>query len=331
MTQDKKISINIKSSTINKVSDEYPIEAPYPNNILIEVTNACNLKCSICYHPKMKRKIGYMSDDMYEKIIDEVAEMGIENLGLYTTGEAFLHPKIFDFIKQAKDKGIPYVYITTNGLLINKKKIEQVFASGLDSVKISIDAGSKEKYEEMKIGGNWDVLVDNIKALKQLRDEKNSKLRIFASYVVVQDDFDDLKKYKEMFDCLVDETINTLVSNQAHMDNIESVYKSKLESKFNYLVLPQEKWHPCGYLWNRFMTTYDGKLTICCNDFEARLIYGDLNQSSLKECWNNEKMKSFRKIHKEKKFQELPLCDICDFVMKDFDTEMKILKQIEDL
>ncbi len=46
-----------------------------------------------------------MSKELFTKIINEAKELNIKNVGLYTTGEAFLHPQIFDFIKIKKNKG----------------------------------------------------------------------------------------------------------------------------------------------------------------------------------------------------------------------------------
>jgi MoaA/NifB/PqqE/SkfB family radical SAM enzyme len=121
----KKNSIMDKVVETLKADPDYPIDAEYPKNIMIEVTNACNLKCTMCYHKHMKRKIGFMEEKLYRKIIKEAKELNIENVGLYTTGESFLHPKIFEFIRIAKEDGIKYVYITTNGQTLDKEDIKE--------------------------------------------------------------------------------------------------------------------------------------------------------------------------------------------------------------
>ena len=94
----------------------------------------------------------------------------------------------------------------------------------------------------------------------------------------------------------------------------------------NDLILPEEKWHPCGLLWNRFIVTYDGKLTICCIDFEAKMIYGQINKNSLKTCWNNALMRKFRKIHKDNNFKLLPMCLQCDAIKNNLEKEKELLE-----
>jgi len=330
--KNKNKSILEKSIEFFTVKDEnYPLIAEYPNNIMIEVTNACNLQCKMCYHKHMRRKAGFMSENLYRKVIDKASNLGIENVGLYTTGESFLHPQIFDFIKIAKNKNIKYVYITTNGNALNEYKIKKIIDSGLDSIKFSIDSATKETYENIKIGASWDKLLNNIKLLKKLRDESNSKLKIFASFLITKGNYNDLFKYNSIFKDLIDETLFSFVDSQAGQVDANSMIPDEIKEKLNKLVGSSNETFPCGMLWHRFIVNYDGTLTICCIDFDGKLIYGDLNNSTLKECWNNKKMQNFRKIHREKKFKLLPLCCDCDFVKNDVNKDRdkaKIIKNI---
>jgi radical SAM protein with 4Fe4S-binding SPASM domain len=297
------VSISKKMAEMSEVNSNYPAVAQYPDNVMIEVTNACNLQCTMCYHKHMKRKIGFMSADLYKRIIDEIKEIGIKNVGLYTVGEAFLHPKIFEFIKYAKAVGIEYVYITTNGIPLNEENIKKIVDSGLDSIKFSIDASSKETYERVRVGASWEKLIKNIKMLREIRDKSNSKLRIFASFVVTEGNYKDLLDYKSMFEGIIDETLFSFVENQGgHVKE----YTKKTSKEFI----------PCKLLWNRFIITYDGKLTICCMDFESRLTYGNLSENTLKECWNNQSIQKLRSLHKEGKQEKIPLCGECDRIKK---------------
>jgi len=310
----KKISLEEQIKKMSSVDKNYCLDAKIPNNIMVEVTNICNLRCKMCYNKRMKRKKGFISFDLFKKIVDQAVDLNIENMGLYTTGESFLHPKIFEFIKYAKKKGIKYVYITTNGQALNDEKIKKIFESGLDSIKFSIDAGNKERYESLKIGASWNKLVKIVKKLKAMRDNFDSKLRIFASFIVMKDNFKDLARYKKIFGNLIDETFFVFVGNQGSQVKAEKLYPKNVISKIENLTLPKEKWQPCSMLWDRFIVTYEGYLTICCIDFENSLIYGDINKESLKTSWNNKKIKKFREIHASRQFEKLPLCFDCDSI-----------------
>ncbi|PIN75798.1 hypothetical protein COV17_03575 [Candidatus Woesearchaeota archaeon CG10_big_fil_rev_8_21_14_0_10_36_11] len=318
--EDTKILIRDRKVKMWGDEKKLSLDAEYPKTIMFEVTNACNLRCKMCYHKDMKRKIGFMSEELFRKVITEAKELGIENVALYTTGESFLHTKIFDFITIAKEAGMKYVYITTNGQVLDDNKIHKIIESRLDSIKFSIDSGAKESYESIRVNAKWDKLVENIQKLRKLRDEKKSTLGIFASFVIMKENYNDLLNYNNVFGKIVDQTLFNIVSNQGSQVD-DSSLPLEIDSKLKDIMLPKEKWAPCNLLWNRFIVNYDGTLTVCCVDFEAKLTYGDLNISTLKECWNNDKLKCLRKIHLEKNFCLLPMCHDCDRIK--MDTELR--------
>jgi len=302
------ISIKKKEKECLKAQQGFPLEVEIPNNIMIEVTNGCNLACRWCYHKCMKRKIGVMEFSLYKRIIDECVELGVENVGLYTTGESFLHPKIYEFIKYAKQRGIKYVYITTNGNALKEESIPKILESGLDSIKFSIDACLKETYEKYKVHARWEKLRKVVKLLRQERDKQKSSLKIFGSYVISKHNKDELKLYDEIWKPYIDETLFTEVNSiGGQLDE----YKQDDPGSYS----------PCSLLWNRFIITYDGKLTICCVDFEASMIYADLNETTLRSAWNNDKIKDFRRQHKEMDFKTLPLCANCDGIYRGKDED----------
>ncbi len=331
--------INMETSVVknvlimNKAPDNFPINAPIPNNIQIDITNACNLKCIMCPNKDIKIKKGAMHFGLFKRIIDEIAEYGIENAGLYTVGEPFMNSEIFEFIVYAKNKGVKYVYVTTNGQLLNKEKINKIFDSGLDSIKFSIDASSQETYEKIRIGAKWKKLIENIDLLNELRNKRNSNIKIFASFTLQKRNLMDLIIFDDIFNNRIDETLYSIVATQGGLvpdinilfPNANEKISNTIDTVFN--IEP----HPCNLLWNRFVVTWDGKLTICCSDFEEKLLYGNLNESTLSECWNNSKMREYRKIHKNLDFKKIPNCQQCDFVRRDGIKEHEIVMKVLDI
>ena len=75
--------------------------------------------------------------------------------------EMLLDKRIPDFIRYGKEKGVGYISMTTNGLLLDKEMTQRILQSRLDSLSISIDAGTKETYKEVR-GGDFDKLVKNV-------------------------------------------------------------------------------------------------------------------------------------------------------------------------
>ena len=298
----------VMSETRRSPNESYPLNAKFPKNLMIELTNACTLKCVMCYNRFMKREKGFMSEETYRKVLNQAKEIGIEMIGLYTTGESFLHPKIYEFIRLAKDMGFKYVYITSNGTLLNEENIQKILNSGLDSIKFSIDAGSKEVYEKLRVGGDFNKLYKDLKLLRKIRDERCSDLKIYASFVITNKNVNELKKFKEVWKGIIDEVSIGFVGNQSNLQSKEfnelaiDIVKEKMRGKeVGY----------CNLLWNRIIVMYDGKFTICSEDFEADLTYGDINKEPMKEAWNNDKMKAYRNMFKTKDFKLSPRCKTC--------------------
>ena len=76
---------------------------------------------------------------------------------------------------------------------------------------------------------------------------------------------------------------------------------------------PKPERLPCNQLWDRMVLTYDGKLSACCIDFEAEIIYGDISLSSLKNAWNSMVMQKLRRDHLSGNIEEYSLCNQCNY------------------
>ena len=292
----------------------HPLYVKYPKNLMVELTNMCNLRCIMCDNRKMKRKRGFMTLDTYMRVLKNAKEIGIEMVGLYTTGESLLHPQIFDFIRMAKKWGFKYVYLTTNGIPLNKEKIDKLIKSGLDSIKFSIDAATKKTYEKLRPPGNFDKLYENVKMLREMRDRKKSKLKIYSSFILTNENSRELKKFKEFWKDMIDEVIVCIVTNQSSHQKKEF---EKLVPKNVKALITGRKGEYCNRLWNRIIVTYDGKYTICPEDFEAELVYGDIRKEPMKKAWNNKKMKNFRRMFKTKNFDLSARCRTCNTYLTD--------------
>src|SRR5512143_2921067 len=105
---------------------------PAPRSVKIELTGRCNFACSFCARADGLREQADMDPEFYRRIIREMRECGVEELGLFYLGESFLCKWLPDAIRWAKDVGYPYVFLTTNGSLATRSRVEECFRAGLD-------------------------------------------------------------------------------------------------------------------------------------------------------------------------------------------------------
>src|ERR1700750_2483405 len=92
-----------------------------PEIVQIESTNICNAKCVFCPRDDMHRKQGVMSLDLFRKIVDECAALGITHVRVHNYGEPFLDRHLTEKVRYAKSKGIREVGMISNGSLITDK------------------------------------------------------------------------------------------------------------------------------------------------------------------------------------------------------------------
>lgn len=290
----------VESKSKNKIINEC---CPFPtNNLLIEVTNCCNNKCIFCYNRYMKREKKFINKNLCERVLKEAFELGMREVGFYVTGEPLLDKRLSAFISFAKSIGYNYIYITTNGILANLKEVEKLYNSGLNSIKYSINATNRDNYIKIHGTDNYDVVINNLIEVYNWKKKNNLDLKVYVSYIYTDFTYNK-KEINDIFKNICDEYITMPAVNQGGLiPNVKKI--STFDSSINSFSLP------CSYPFNSVIVTVEGYLTACCMDFENFLAYANLNKSSLKECWNNRIISSFRKKHLEKDVSGT-ICENC--------------------
>jgi radical SAM protein with 4Fe4S-binding SPASM domain len=138
---------------------------PLPRELQLEVTAACNLACTMClvsYRPKIGKREGSMSYDMFRRLVDELP--GLERLTLQGLGEPLLAPGIIDMISYASARGIA-VGFNTNAQLLTPERSERLAGSGLSWLCVSVDGAVAETYEAIRGGARFARLEEHVPAL----------------------------------------------------------------------------------------------------------------------------------------------------------------------
>jgi len=92
----------------------------------------------------------------------------------YFQGEPYLNPDFLDMVKYASDRGI-YTATSTNAHYLKDENAKRTVESGLDRMIISIDGTTQETYENYRIGGNLEKVIEGAKNVVKWKKELNSK------------------------------------------------------------------------------------------------------------------------------------------------------------
>ena len=135
-------------------------------NMLLEITQSCNLTCPTCYAGSSPQNKTFMSVDQFTKTIDGLLEKGKGDADLIqlSGGEPTIHPQFFDIVEIALDRGIKQVYINTNAIKLSRREFAERVASygSRVSVYLQFDGFKRSTYGLLR--GREDLLDTKIKA-----------------------------------------------------------------------------------------------------------------------------------------------------------------------
>jgi len=277
---------------------------PAPKAVKIELTGRCNYSCAFCARSQKLRVVEDIDKGFFERILQEMRDDGVEEIGLFYLGESFMVPWLPEAIQYAKDIGFPYVFLTTNGSLASPKKVQACMAAGLDSLKFSFNYADGEQLKEIaKVKtAYFDKMVDNMRAARKIRDENNYSCGLYASYI----EYDDEQQEKmleavNLINGYMDEVYSLPLYNQASLVTEEEqargwAFTAGNRGRIGALREPL----PCWSVFTEGHITWDGKLSACCFDHNDLLSMGDLNKEPFMDAWNSEKFINLRLAHLRK-------------------------------
>lgn len=290
----------------------------FPEVVLIDNCNACNLQCSMCDHKNMKRyrKVQFMEMGLYKKIIDEI---GIENPEVRVWeiffGEPFMCRDMAKRVQYAKDRGLHDVVLNSNGVMMTEERAKAVIQAGLDAMYVGIDAATKSTYNQIRVGGKFSKAVKNVLKYRDLLQiYGNGQQKLFVQFVVSRINEHEVEDFKAFWN-----------ENGVNVKIRPKVSWAGLVDATNLQDNEQIVRKPCYWLMRTINICADGLVAFCSVDVHCRVCCGDVKTQSIKEIWQGE-LKNYRRMHKEGRFAELPeMCRECadwqsayaDFVLSD--------------
>jgi len=306
----------VGSYYLSKVSGK-PIHYGMPTSISLEPTTSCNLRCPECPSGlrNFTRPTGMLTQETYQKVIDELAP-SLSYLIFYFQGEHYLNPKFLEQVKYASQKRI-YTATSTNAHYLDDKQAKATIESGLDRLIISIDGTSQETYEQYRIGGKLEKVIEGTRnVIKWKKELKSTTPHVIFQYLVVKPNEHQLEEVKTLAkDLGVDEVAFKTAQIYDYENGSELI--PTIEQYSRYKQLPNGKWkiknkliNHCWKMWHSCVITWDGKVVPCCFDKDAHYQLGAMEDQSFKTVWRGEAYQKFR-ASLIKSRSEIEMCKNC--------------------
>ncbi|MBM75551.1 MAG: hypothetical protein CMK59_09120 [Proteobacteria bacterium] len=299
----------------------WPKSPQGPVTLEIYPTLRCNLNCQFCdttdrHRPPMNER----SLKRWLEIIDEAAQIGVQQLFVLGGGEPFIFNGLEHILERAKKHGMRGM-LTTNGTLINKEKIQTLLRIGWDELHLSVDAPIPAIHDELrgKKGSFQKTITTACQIAVSKRKlgldspklvfhcvitNKNHKLLVemvdLAYALGIQRvDFDHLIAYKpeqKQLELSTDQLCEfKLVAQSAHKASKKLGIESNLEGFLNATPRGSEppkpttntglKGAPCLRPWHHLVLQADGRSSPCC---VLAGMGSAINDSTLSNFWQEE-------------------------------------------
>ena len=178
----------------NKFLNEYEIASKQtilkskPRNMMVVLSNKCNLTCIMCRAIQNKWEIP-------QERLKEIKDLFpyLERV-LWQGGEILLLPYFKDLLKESLKYPNIKQAILTNFQLADDEIINLIVKNNIE-LRISIDGVEKNIYEKIRRGGSFQKLIDNINLLNDVREKNNTQMSLNLSIVVMRENYDKLVEF----------------------------------------------------------------------------------------------------------------------------------------
>ena len=272
-----------------------------PVSLSIEPTTACNLACPECPSglKQFTRPTGKLDLGLHQEMLSQIHK-SVFYINYYFQGEPFLHPQFLELVKQSKILKI-YTATSTNGHFINRDVADQIVESGLDRLILSIDGLTQQTYEQYRVNGELNKVLQASRHLVASKKKQKSKTPhlIFQFLAVKPNEHEIPAIFSLSSEIGIDEVrIKTAqlydYKQGNHLMPENERYSRYIKQKDGTYSLKGKVGNHCWRMWSGSVFTWDGKVVPCCFDKDAKHILGSLKDNSFRQIWHSKKYRKFR-------------------------------------
>ena len=163
----------------------------------IPVTDRCNLRCGMC--PRQGTE-NIVETDISREVLDPLIEAvgHVKSILLQGLGEPLLFRDLFQLVTQVKKRTTAggEVGLTTNATLLNREAAARLLEAGPDFVYFSVDAATKVAYDNIRMGADFDKVLENIGTFMELSHHREgSKPSSMLNFVVMEENYDQIPRF----------------------------------------------------------------------------------------------------------------------------------------
>lgn len=307
-----------------------------PSALGIEVSDACNLACTVCSREIAwdKRGSPFLKLAPFKQIFDPIRPLYLVLSGY---GEPLLNKELPEMVAHASAAGTR-VTVITNATLLNEARATALIGAGLAKLKVSLDGAEPEVYAKHRAGGNLDEVLANVERFYGMRragwpllelqmvlfrenlDQAVKLIRLCRDRLPgVQPFFLIMFTYGEQAG-FVEKTVPFQdPAGLAALEEARLLARSygfhrtlgSLEAAKKQLTEDLSS-APCYVPWYSSIVSIDGELFPCCYQSIRGISVGNVLKDGFEPVWNGAKMQAFRAQLRERRCGD-NVCATCGY------------------
>ena len=270
-----------------------------PHVVEIELTNDCNQRCVHCPRNQMTRPVGYMAFPTFAKVVDEMARYPYRVLRMVGLGEAAMHPDFARMLDYAKSRKVD-VDITSNGTIFDVLSFEEIAASSIVMLGISVDGVDERSYAKIRLGGDYAKLRAHMAGFSAFRKATGRGPMVVARSVIMP-------------------------RAQTGVENYVAAFKAEWADlcdriKFNTMMPPEARTvydtgRVCDDIFFNAHVRWDGRVPLCNyqTHYTAPEWLGNVNDEPLVTLWKSSRAQEVRRAHLSGDLAKAEFCKRCFF------------------
>jgi radical SAM protein with 4Fe4S-binding SPASM domain len=246
------------------------------------------------------RKTGQISREEFSSWIDAMASHLI-HLNLYFQGEPFIHPDFLKLVEYAHRRRI-FTSTSTNGHFISDAVAREIVSSGLDQLIISVDGATQEVYEQYRIHGRLEKVLEGTRRLiEQKMNSRSHTPHIVFQFLVVAPNEHQIPEIMKLANELgVDEVRLKTAQVYDYVNGNSLLPKDERYSRYvrredGIYRVKNALDNQCWRMWSGCVITWDGRVVPCCFDKDATHALGSLREQPFSDIWNGPIYREFRR------------------------------------
>jgi pyruvate-formate lyase-activating enzyme len=287
------------------------LTAPFPSQILMDITEICNLACVHCPHPSFKHSAHYgarhLDPELNEKMVAEVRRHGqgvTQYIRYASNGEPLVHPHAYDLLDAAVKYSGVYVTLTTNGTIMNETRTTRLLEAGVHMIDVSIDAFRPDTYARIRRNGKLHVTRGNVLRLLQWVRESGAATKIVVSFVEQAENAAETGDFERFWQ---DQGAHGVVIRRQHSCSGAMVDLADLRRG----AIAAVSRTPCLYPWERIVVNAAGDLAFCPSDWVHGSRLADYRETTIHDTWQGESYARLRRAHLTGDFAGHDFCGQC--------------------